>query len=324
MKSNIKSLLTIMSILILGGSSSWAADNSKKPVADGKNLSATASPSVGLQTESTPGTVTATMPEKKENKPVSLYYSLYFSGPSFTHLDGKSGPGASLGMQHYLGGSMKLSSNWKLSLTTLTTNTLSSDSVWDTFAFQNPYLTLSRSNLLNQEDHGMGFSANLRYYVPTSSGTYDSIGTSSDSGNGTLRFSVVPSRTFFKDDSLSVRLENRWTVPLAVSNLETGERLGSKVTEQRDLTYTLIASAGYDMTDNFQPYLVYLSNTSHYQSKQGAGRGTSWEDNQILELGFDYQPAVKGLNLGMYVDFPTAEKTFTEAQIGLYLDYTML
>ncbi len=295
MKNN-KKLAIVMSILMLGGSPSWAHNTKNK-----KKL-------------------TATVPKKEGGKAVSVNYSLHFSGPSFTSLDGKAGPGASIGMAHCLAASRELKPNWNLSLTTTTTNTLSSDSVWDTFAFQDPSLTLSRSSILNQKDNQVGLSANVIYHIPTSSGTYENIGSDQDSGNGALQLSVTPSRTFLKG-KLSVFLQNQLTVPLAVSDLETGERLNNGVTEQHNLSYLIVAGSSYKLSDNLKPYLYYIAGARHYQNKQGTGNGTPWGGR--VRLGSSYQPDVKDLSLGLYMDFPTTKEIFTKAQIVLSLSYTV-
>lgn len=271
-------------------------------------------------------------------------YTLEFSGPNMKSLSGNTaGEGTNLTLAHYLAGGASLGKGFGIKLTTLAVQSINEkpESDGKTLVFSDPYLTLSKGKLLFSERNAFNLDAYVRYYIPVSNGTINAVnrGAVNDSGRGTVRLLVSPSKGFF-DGKLTLS----WTTfanfkfnsntPQERFNKATAEKAktgkgnkGSSVVAYReDYYFAMDPILAYTLNNKWEVYGEWTTVWRHTTDGKWSSVNNA-DDGHNVALGANWAPTKK-VSVNPYVAYllnaAPADREIDKGSIGLNLAYSFL
>ena len=246
-------------------------------------------------------------------------YTMWITGPTVADIDGQKGDGNNLTLDQFASVKYKVSSKWKIGFTQPWTNKVRSDSEGKrNLNFNNPYITASNSSLTKSEKYDTNLSGYVRYYMPLSRTSEESLGKRVDTKNGVVRIVLDPTKTFL-DGKLAL------SGAVYIHRTFAGAKPAAGVVEQRDWRIYLYPKVSYEVSAKFTPYVAYFNDWEHVrldQTRQGGGRWQSFNDTHSIELGFDWAP-VAGLSVTPYISYGPKFQP-RDSSIGLIADYAFL
>lgn len=298
--------------------------------------------------EAAPATSTSGWETFQKNARAS--YLLWLQGMRSEALSGnRDGTGTSLVADHYAALGYSLGSGYSVKLTNLMRQTIDEDPTNRPTEFMDPYLTLSKSKLIDVEKAQFGVDTYLRYYIPVSNGTINgkNRGVINDTGRGQLRVYINPNKAFF-DGALTFNFATLTQFKFnantpqerfdkaTIEKAKTGRgNLGTSVVSYReDMYFVFNPSVAWTASSKVEAYVEWASLWRHTTN----GKWSSVNhpaDGQYISPGINWTPTKKIL-VNPYISYQLSainkkddpangmDKGLGNFDIGLQMQYSFL